>query len=116
MRITSRLAVATAGLFLATSLGAQSLALPPNGENQPSTVSQGIGPVKVTIDYHSPKVIRGANDRRGKIWGALVPYGLQAGLGYGPCTQCPWRGGANENTTFTVSHDVKIEGQPPKAG
>jgi len=116
MRITSRLAVATAGMFLAASLTAQTLPLPPSGENQPSSVSQGIGPVKVTIDYHSPKVIRGTNDRRGKIWGTLVPYGLQPGLGYGPCKQCPWRGGANENTTFTVSHDVKIEGQPLHAG
>jgi hypothetical protein len=103
-------------MFLAASLGAQTITLPPNGDNEPSSVSQGIGPVKVTIDYHSPKVIRGTNDRRGKIWGTLVPYGLQPGLGYGPCKQCPWRGGANENTTFTVSHDVKINGQPLEAG
>jgi len=107
---------AAALLLVAGLASAQGLDLPPNGDNEASSVAQSIGPVRVTIDYHSPKVIRGTNDRRGKIWGALVPYGLQAGLGYGPCTQCPWRGGANENTTFTVSHDVKIEGQPLKAG
>ena len=28
----------------------------------------------------------------------------------------PWRAGANENTTITFSHDVKIEGQILKAG
>lgn len=115
MRI-NRIIPAAALLLVASLASAQGLDLPPNGDNEASAVSQSIGPVKVTIDYHSPKVIRGTNDRRGKIWGALVPYGLQPGLGYGPCTQCPWRGGANENTTFTVSHDVKIEGQPLKAG
>jgi hypothetical protein len=116
MQISHRLALATAAMFLASTLGAQSISLPPSGDNQASTVSQGIGPVTVTITYHSPKVVRGTNDRRGKIWGALVPYGLQHGLGYGTCKECPWRGGANENTTFTVSHDVKIEGQPLRAG
>ena len=112
MRI-SRLIPAAALLLAAVSASAQ-ISLPP--ASQPASVSQSIGPVKVTIDYHSPEVVRGANDRRGKIWGGLVPYGLQPGLGYGTCTQCPWRGGANENTTFTVDHDVKIEGQPLPAG
>src|SRR6185295_10706293 len=52
----------------------------------------------------------------GKIWGGLVPYGM-ANLGFGSCgDQCPWRGGANENTVFTTSHDVKIQGQPLPAG
>lgn len=111
-----RIIPAAALLLVAGLASAQGLDLPPNGDNEASSVSQAIGPVKVTIDYHSPKVIRGTNDRRGKIWGALVPYGLQNGLGYGTCTQCPWRGGANENTTFTVSHDVKIGGQTLKAG
>ncbi len=116
MRILNRVAAAAAVLIAATIAHAQSINLPPDGDNQPASVSQGIGPVKVTVDYHSPKVIRGSNDRRGKIWGALVPYGLQPATNFGTCTQCPWRGGANENTTFTVSHDVKIEGQPLKAG
>jgi tetratricopeptide (TPR) repeat protein len=44
-----------------------------------------------------------------------VPYG-QTDLGFGTCTECPWRAGANENTVFTVSHDVKVEGQPLPAG
>jgi len=116
MKVTQRFALAAGGMFLAASLSAQSISLPPSGGNEAATVTQGIGPVKVTINYHSPKVVRGTNDRRGKIWGTLVPYGLQPGLGFGTCTQCPWRGGANENTTFTVSHDVKIDGQPLPAG
>ena len=92
------------------------LTLPPDGENQQASVTQYIGLVKVTIDYHSPDVhAPNGEDRRGKIWGQLVPYGL-ADLGFGTCKECPWRAGANENTVFTVSHDVKIEGQPLKAG
>jgi hypothetical protein len=93
------------------------LTLPPSGDNQRSTVTQQIGPVEVAIDYSSPDVTApGGEDRRGKIWGQLVPYGM-ANLGFGPCgEQCPWRAGANLNTTLTVSHDVLVEGQPLAAG
>lgn len=96
-------------------LGAQGLTFPPNGDNPKASVSSMIGPVTVRIDYSSPRVVRGANDRRGKIWGELVPYGL-SDLGLNGCTACPWRGGANENTTFAVSSDVKVQGQPLPAG
>jgi hypothetical protein len=106
------------GAAIATSnslLQAQTVTLPRDSAH--ASVLQSIGLVDVTIDYSSPRVTRGGTtDRRGKIWGGLVPYGLQPTLGYGTCTQCPWRGGANENTTFKVSEDVKVEGQPLKAG
>jgi tetratricopeptide (TPR) repeat protein len=105
-------------LAMSVTARAQSISGPPDGGNQHASVSQYLGLVKVTIDYHSPKVHHPVTgeDRRGKIWGTLVPWGFASGLGYGNCKQCPWRGGANENTTFTVSHDVKIEGQPLAAG
>lgn len=107
-------ALAVAGLLLATPALAD-LTLPPSGDNQRATVVQKIGPVSVSIEYSSPRVtLRGDNNRRGKIWGQLVPYGLTS---LGPnCTQCPWRAGANENTIFTVSSAVKIQGQPLPAG
>jgi hypothetical protein len=91
------------------------LTLPPDADNERSTVTQQIGPVTVSVEYSSPRVVRGANDRRGQIWGKLVPYGL-ADLGFGTCKQCPWRAGANENTVFTTSHAVKVQGQPLPAG
>lgn len=69
----------------------------------------------MTIDYSSPRVVRGKNDRRGKIWGELVPWGL-SDLGFNGCKSCPWRAGANENTTFATTHDVKVQGQPLPAG
>ena len=36
--------------------------------------------------------------------------------GFGPSRAAPWRAGANESTTLTVSHDVQLEGTPLKAG
>ena len=89
---------------------------PPSGDNQHSVVTQYIGLVRVTIDYNSPDVhAPNGEDRTGKIWGQLVPYGVIDDP-FGTCTECPWRAGANENTVFSVSHDVKVEGQPLPAG
>jgi hypothetical protein len=92
------------------------LSLPPDGKNERAQVSQWIGLVKVTIDYHSPNVhgLKG-KDRTGHIWGELIPYGY-FDEGYGPSKQTPWRAGANESTTISFSHDVKIEGRDLKAG
>ena len=105
-------------LFLAGAAWAQfpGLTLPPSGNNQKAAVTQYIGPVQVTIEYSSPAV-HGPNgvDRRGQIWGKLVPYGL-SDLGYGNGKPGPWRAGANENTVFAVSHDVLVEGKPLAAG
>jgi len=98
-----------------TALGANSITLPPSGDNPRSTVTQAIGPVKVSIDYSSPRVVRGPNDRRGKIWGELVPWGM-SDLGFNDCKSCPWRAGANENTLFSVTNDVKVQGQSLAAG
>ena len=97
------------------SMLAAGLTLPQSGDNQQSTVIQSIGPVSVKIEYSSPRVVRGTNDRKGKIWGELVPWGM-SDLQANGCKECPWRAGANENTLFTVSHDVKVQGQPLAAG
>jgi len=100
-------------LSLSGSLFAQypALTLPPDGNNQKASVTQFIGPLKVTIDYSSPAVHGpgGANDRRGQIWGKLVPYGM-SDLGFRGGKLSPWRGGANENTVLTVSaRRVKVK-------
>lgn len=90
---------------------------PPSGDNQKSVTTQYIGALThVTITYNSPNV-HGPNgeDRTGKIWGQLVPYGLN-NLGFGTATAAPWRAGSNENTTFEFSHDVLVQGKPLKAG
>jgi hypothetical protein len=112
-RITLLAGAALVGSALSAS--AQSVTLPPSGDNQRSTVTQQIGMVRVTIEYSSPDVHGPAGeDRRGKIWGTLVPWGVHD-LGFNN-RKGPWRAGANENTVFTVSHDVKVQGQPLAAG
>ncbi len=102
-------------LLVAGALAAQ-ISGPPNGDNQKCRVSQWIGPVEVTITYSSPDV-HGPNgeDRKGHIWGELVPYGF-TDQGFGTSKAAPWRAGANENTTISFSHDVKVGGYEVKAG
>jgi tetratricopeptide (TPR) repeat protein len=112
---TTRTLLAAAGVALfALSASAASLTLP--RESQASSITQQIGLVKVTVDYSSPRVhAPNGTDRRGAIWGKLVPYGM-TNLGFGTCTECPWRAGANENTTFTTTNDIMVEGQKLPAG
>jgi len=95
---------------------AQSLTTPPSGGNQKSSVTQWIGLVSVTINYNSPDVhAPNGDDRKGHIWGELVHYGF-IDQGFGSSKAAPWRAGSNENTTITLSHDVKIGGKDLKAG
>jgi len=131
VRACRSLATLAAAAFLATPAAAQlfeGVTIPPSdsdidghsrGGAQHASVSQDIGPVRLTIDYSSPHVHSPTGvDRRGKIWGKgnLVEYGW-TNLPFGSCgSQCPWRGGANENTVFTTTHDVTIQGQRLPAG
>lgn len=103
-------------LLCVSAMAVAQISYPPSGDNQKAEVTQWIGLVKVTINYSSPDV-RGPNgeDRKGKIWGELVHYGL-IDQGYGTSKAAPWRAGANENTTISFSHDVKIGGKDVKAG
>jgi hypothetical protein len=84
-------------LFASATAHAQAaLKLP---EQSPAaSISQTVGLTEITVNYHRPAVAGRP------IWGKLVPYGE------------PWRAGANENTTITVSTDVKIGGKPLRAG
>jgi tetratricopeptide (TPR) repeat protein len=97
--------------------GAQLHSGPPSGDNQRAAVLQWIGPVEVRIDYSSPDVhAPDGADRRGKIWGGLVPWGYATDA-FGTCgSRCPWRAGANQATTLSVSHDVEIQGKKLAAG
>src|SRR5436190_13498709 len=92
------------------------LSIPPNGDDERAEVSQWVGPVRISIEYHSPRVHHPAtNDRTGHIWGELVHYGF-FDEGFGPTKAAPWRAGANESTSITLSHDVKIGGKDVPAG
>lgn len=103
-------------ILLSNFLIAQSITLPPSGNNQKSSVTQWIGLASVTITYNSPDVTGPkGEDRKGHIWGELVPYGF-TDPEYGTSTSAPWRVGANENTTVTFSHDMSVNGKDIKAG
>ena len=79
--------------------------------SQAATVSQTIGvDDEITITYHRPGV-KGRN-----VWeensdneriGRLVPFNEDPR---------PWRAGANEATTITLTADVKVEGEHLAAG
>jgi len=74
-----------------------------------SEVSQTIGISTVTVHYSRPAV------KNREVWGTLVPYGWNKQQ-FGKGNEAPWRAGANQNTTISFSHDVKVEGKNVKAG
>lgn len=114
MKRTRHLLAAAAICIAAVTASAATLTTP--RDSQAASVTQSIGVVTIKVDYSSPRVhAANGTDRRGKIWGGLVPYGM-TNLGFGTCKECPWRAGANENTTFTTSNDISIEGQKLPAG
>lgn len=92
-------------------ISAQHLTMLPDGGNKKASVSERVGLTDVTIHYDRPAV----KGREGKIWNGLVHTGFKD-LGFGTSKAAPWRAGANENTTFTFTSDVLIEGKPLKAG
>jgi len=100
-------------LFIASNTFAQ-LDLPPSGGNPRATISEEVGITSITIKYSRPDVKK----REGKIWGDgnVVTYGFSTQSFITNKNTSPWRAGANENTLITFEHDVKIEGQPLKAG
>ena len=108
---SKKLLLAITVVLLSTFSFAQNLTIPPDGGNKKASVSERIGITDVTIHYDRPAV----KGREGKIWGGLVHTGFKD-LGFGTSKAAPWRAGANENTTFTFSNDVMIEGKPLKAG
>jgi len=98
--------------FLISAYGvadAQALATP-RVPSPGSTLSQTIGISTVTINYSRPSV------KGREVWGKLVPYGWNKQLNFGTGNSAPWRAGANENTTITLSHAGKIEGKDVPAG
>jgi tetratricopeptide (TPR) repeat protein len=98
------------------NLNAQNGITLPESQNQKVSLSQWIGLVEVNVTYNSPNVTnpRSGEDRTGKIWGGVVPYGYHFVTFANQ--MIPWRAGAQTNTVITLSHDVKIEGQDLSAG
>ncbi len=97
--------------YTASSVAQIPLTVTPSGGNKKATVGERIGLTDVTINYDRP----GVKGREGKIWGQLIHAGF-IDQQFGSSKAAPWRAGANENTTFKFSTDVKIEGQSLPAG
>lgn len=88
------------------------LTLAPDGGNKKASVSEQIGIVKISISYSRP----GVKGREGKIYNTPVAHYGFVDQGHGTSNAAPWRAGANENTSITFSHAVKVEGQDLPAG
>ncbi len=99
--------------FLLINAHAQ-LDLPPSANNPKATVTEDVGITSITLSYSRPDV----NKREGKIYGDGNPvtYGFSTNSFLTNKNTAPWRAGANENTTITFEHDVKVEGKDIKAG
>jgi hypothetical protein len=86
--------------------------LPPSGGNPRAKITEEVGITDITISYSRPDV----NGREGKVWGGVITYGFSTGSLITNLNTNPWRAGANENTTITFEHDVKVEGKNLRAG
>lgn len=89
--------LALLALLVVSDAAAQQLLQTPR-PSPAAEVSQTVGISTITVNYSRPSV----NDRT--VWGGLVPYGQV------------WRTGANENTTVTLSHPVRVSGKMLPAG
>lgn len=108
-----RLFLLPALLFTGLFANAQVMnSLPPSGGNLKSSSTQRIGITDMTITWDAP----GVKGREGKIWGTEVAHFGFQNLGFGSAKEAPWRAGSNENTTFTFSTDVTVEGKTLAAG
>lgn len=96
-------------LLIGTVSGFAQLNVPNLRVSPQARVYQAVGFANVEINYSRPSV-------RGRpVWGQLVPYGLAANP-FGNGKPMPWRAGANENTTMTLSHEATINGNAVPAG
>lgn len=88
------------------------LTTPADGGNLKASISQKIGLTTVALSYDRPSV----KGREGKIFGTEIAHFGFEDQHFGTSKAAPWRAGANENTTFSINNDVKIEGKTLPAG
>jgi hypothetical protein len=99
-------------LIISAFFSSAQMDVPPSGGNPRAKITEEVGITDITIKYGRPDV----SGREGKIWGGLVPYGFSTTNFVTNKNNSPWRAGANENTTISFEHDVKLEGKSVKAG
>src|SRR5215213_5552258 len=82
-------------------------------ESQRQEIVQTVGDTRIAIVYHRP------NAKGRSLWGCQAKNVVPKGNYEEPCivpNGQVWRTGANENTTFEVTNEVKINGQTLPAG
>ena len=99
-------------IVLTATYSSAQMDIPSIGFSPRATISEEVGITSISLDYSRP----GVKGREGKIWGALVPYGFAHYNFLENKPASPWRAGANEATTISIEHDVKIEGKDLQAG
>jgi hypothetical protein len=90
---------------------AAQLSLPRASQRQ--EITQTVGDTRISVVYHRPN----ANGRT--LWGCQAKNVIPKSNYEEPCivpNGQVWRTGANENTTFEVTNEVKINGQTLPAG
>lgn len=113
--ISSRFTIIALLVFAFSIQGFSQTVTTPRPVSPAAELTQKIGLTDVKVNYSRPRVTLRGNDRSGKIWGGLVPFGFQK-IPFACQCEIPWRAGANENTTITFANDVKIEGKTLPAG
>jgi hypothetical protein len=101
-------------LFIAISVAKTyaQMDVPAAGGNPRATIKETVGISDITLSYSRPDVA----GREGKVWGTLVSYGFSTNSFITNRPTSPWRAGANDNTTISFEHDVKLEGKSVPAG
>ena len=112
-RITRLFFLFSSFFFFARFGAAQAVTTP--RQSPAAVLQQTIGLTRIAVRYSRPQVITNGNDRSGRIWGQLVPFGFQK-VNFACNCEIPWRAGANENTTIEFSNDVEVEGKKLPAG
>ncbi len=112
--VTHRLLLLSIFCFFASGSFAQimPLTLEPDGGNRKARVSENLGIVNVEVNYSRP----GVKGREGGIWGTGVAHYGFKDLGHGTGYGVPWRAGANENTTISFTHPVKVNDKELPSG
>lgn len=109
LKKTACILIIIVGLVHTTSA---QLTTPSDGGNVKATISEFIGLTEVKVSYSRP----GVKGRAGKIYGTSIAHYGYVDQHFGYSKSAPWRVGANENTTISVSNDIKIEGKVLPAG
>lgn len=87
-----------AALTLSALSAAAQVPLKTPRDSQAASVTQTIGVTELSASFSRPGV------KKRKVFGDLVPYGEV------------WRAGANENSVFSTSTSITVEGKPLAAG